>query len=392
MKTGLSGVPAIAATETGTQQYTTVERIREKQFGLTVDSNEFVSLVASDAAEANSGNYTINATGHSAFVGDIIQFTSGANSTKQPKVAAVSANVITLAENMGTIATGATFDILRFTRPRVSDLGALTVSAASSLVTFTKDGATVEVTEDTVTPSNNIPLPVKLTSVTGDINITAGDLNVQLSDVGANYDSTRIGDGTTLWGMTLSNEGKVSDSTAHTSLSSIDTRLTDVQNAVGTPGSPIPSKNLVIGGSDGTNSRDIHVDSSGDVQVDLASAIPAGTNTIGKVDLNRLSPVDFIDTTPAFDASAIQASSGAFVEIVASTAATIKAAQVFYAGGLFFGVYTGVALSETLAFIVGPGSNETTDVSIAAGTRLSVKSLTSSAGSSGDLLAINFLG
>ena len=57
-------------------------------------------------------------------------------------------------------------------------------------VSFTRNGVSVEVTEDTVTPANNLPLPVKLSSVTGDINITAGDLNVHSTHTGVNYDST----------------------------------------------------------------------------------------------------------------------------------------------------------------------------------------------------------
>lgn len=42
-----------------------------------------------------------------------------------------------------------------------------------SLSFFYKDGVQVPVNEDTVTPANNTPLPVKITSTTGDINITA---------------------------------------------------------------------------------------------------------------------------------------------------------------------------------------------------------------------------
>jgi len=46
--------------------------------------------------------------------------------------------------------------------------------------------------------ADTAPLPVLLSSLAGPINVTAGDLNVQLSHLGINYDSTRIGDGTNL--------------------------------------------------------------------------------------------------------------------------------------------------------------------------------------------------
>lgn len=78
-------------------------------------------------------------------------------------------------------------------------------------IKFRKDGAVVEVIEDTVTPANNQPLPVKLVSTSGDINITAGDLNVQLEHTGANFDSVRLGDGTTLAGVSASTDLKVVD-------------------------------------------------------------------------------------------------------------------------------------------------------------------------------------
>jgi hypothetical protein len=48
-------------------------------------------------------------------------------------------------------------------------------------IKFDLDGVIVPVLEDTVTPANNQPLPVKLTGFTGDITVTAQQLNVALS-------------------------------------------------------------------------------------------------------------------------------------------------------------------------------------------------------------------
>lgn len=86
-------------------------------------------------------------------------------------------------------------------------------------IQFIKDGITVNVEEDTSVPANNVPLPVKLTGITGDITITANDLNVSLSHLN---DSVKLGDGTTLAGVTLSNELKTNDATAIASLQIID--------------------------------------------------------------------------------------------------------------------------------------------------------------------------
>lgn len=94
----------------------------------------------------------------------------------------------------------------------VNSNGSINVNASfTDPLKFRKDGSVVEVIEDTTTPANNQPLPVKLVSTSGDINITAGDLNVQLEHTGANFDSLRIGDGTTLASVSTNNDLQVVD-------------------------------------------------------------------------------------------------------------------------------------------------------------------------------------
>lgn len=104
----------------------------------------------------------------------------------------------------------------------ISTGSASSSGGGASVIEFLKDGVPTSVSEDTVTPANSVPLPVTLYGLTGQINVTAGDLNVQLSDQGANPDVTKIGDGTTRLGITLSNEAKVADANARASLVSID--------------------------------------------------------------------------------------------------------------------------------------------------------------------------
>lgn len=82
----------------------------------------------------------------------------------------------------------------------------------SEPVKFNLDGVPTQVSKDTVTPSNSKALPVELTGASGPINITAGDLNVQLTDQGANPDVTRIGNGTYQLAITSANAAKVDGS------------------------------------------------------------------------------------------------------------------------------------------------------------------------------------
>jgi hypothetical protein len=509
-----------------TSEFITVEPVRNEQSALSVLAHSAVTLIGTDAVEAGSTVEQIVATAHVARKGDVIEFTSGALAGTEVKVWEVSANTIVFAEDLQSVpAAAVTFNILRHKYPLVDASGSPIISVPATPIQFVLNGVDVEVTEDTVTPSNNAPLPVKLTSVTGDINITAGDLNVQMDSTGVNYDSCRIGDGTNLLGITASNEAKVSVTTAlpagtnnigdvdvvssalptgaatsalQTSseaiLTTIDADtggiLTSVQlidDTVGTDTVLAPTKGLAIGGhasGAGTqfniahvsNGGSLKVDNSGqtqpvsaaslplptgaatsalqtsseailttidadtsalagtvsgsELQVDIVAALPAGTNnigdvdvlslpsipagtnnigdvdvlslpaipsgtnTIGKVDVNTLDIVDFIDTTPVLDASVttINGSAGAFVTLVASTAAEVKKIQVLDTTGAFLGLYTGAAASEVLKVIVGPGSDQTIDCAIAAGIRVSVRRLDSTTNVTSGNLAINFLG
>lgn len=63
------------------------------------------------------------------------------------------------------------------------------------LVFILKDGTSTPVS-DNADPAQVVSIPVKIMSAGGtNINITAGDINIQTTDLGANYDSMRIGDG-----------------------------------------------------------------------------------------------------------------------------------------------------------------------------------------------------
>lgn len=197
--------------------------------------------------------FWVEDTGTPARVGDFFRAINGNAIHLEIPIVKVETNRFLLAVNSGLLpASGDDFYIMRYTTQRVDENGSQvvvatpgpsqfvlngvdveveqdTVTPANSIpfpvaqlntdgtvndplkkqVAFIRNGVEVVVTEDTVTPGNNLPLPVKLTSFTGDINITAGDLNVQLSDQGANPDVTRIGDGTNQLGMTAANEAKV---------------------------------------------------------------------------------------------------------------------------------------------------------------------------------------
>lgn len=187
-----------------------------------------VFLVGDDVAESGSTDGMILATGHSAKKGDVIRFLSTANNIQEFEmhVDYVETDVIYLLGRVSAdIEAADAFQILRHVTPRYDSSGASLASVVSPPIQFIQDGVVVTVTEDSGSPENNLPLPVKLTGVTGDVNITAGDLHVQLSDQGANPDVTRIGNGTNQLGINASNEALTHDAGAITELQSILAKL-----------------------------------------------------------------------------------------------------------------------------------------------------------------------
>jgi hypothetical protein len=133
--------------------------------------------------------------------------------------------------------------------------------------------------------------------------------------------------------------------------------------------------------------------SGSELQVDIVAALPSGTNTIGKVDVNTLSVVDLLDAGILDTSSTnIAGSASNPTQVVASTAAATKKLQLLDTTGAFIGVYTGAALSEVLQFVMGPGSDQTIEHSIPAGTRISLKRLDSTTAVSSGIVAINFIG
>lgn len=99
-----------------------------KRTAIDVLANMFVSLVGSDAVEINSTTTRIYATAHAAQKGDVIEFTSGALTGVQVPVINVGTDYIDLLYAT-TVAPSAadTFDILKYTTPRLDPSGAIPV-------------------------------------------------------------------------------------------------------------------------------------------------------------------------------------------------------------------------------------------------------------------------
>lgn len=490
------GYPSQTSLNRGKADFATVEPVREQQHGLSVNAHLYVYVVGTDAAEANSTTSVINATAHNARIGDVIRFTSGTFNNTEVKVEQVTTNTITLVQDMASaIATGVTFEILRPKYPVVGSDGSISVTTTPGPLLFTLDGSDQEVTEDTVTPANNRPLPVKLVSFTGDINVTADALDISSTDVGPNYDAIRIGDGTERLSITAANQAEVAVTAAlpagtnnigdvdvvssvlptgaatEASLSAINGKLNSLgqktmansvpvviasdqsaipvsgtvsttEQAVVANGGVLPAEVKVVAGYDGSNVRVLSTSASGVLQATVATALPAGTNNIGDVDvltlpaitaatnsirigdgtdlanvtasnqlevavtaalpagsnnigtvsLSSLDVVDFLDT-PLLIASStnIPASASTPLTVVASLAAAVSKMQILDTTGEYIGIYADPAGTPVLLAVSGPGSDQTIECTIPAATVIGVRNMKNATISVGEY-CINFIG
>lgn len=430
-------------------EHATIEPIRTGQHGLSVVSHMYIYVVAADAVEAGSTVSAIVATAHSALKGDIIRFTSGALNGREVKVADTSANLITLGEDLPSAPVAAvTFDIQRHKYPKVNSDGEITVSTTPGPLQYVLDGVDTEVEEDTATPANSRLLPVKVgdgaqflsitasnqaevavtaalpagSNTVGNVNaIQSGTWNVNVTSAllptGAateatlsalNAKVTAVNTGAVVVSSSALPTGAATEAT----LSALNAKVTAVDTGAVTISAALPAGTNNIGDVDvlslpslpaGTNNiGDVDVlslpslpagtNNIGDVDVLSLPALPAGTNSIGTVVVAGLDVVDLFDT-PLLDTSGtnIPGSASNPVQVVASLAAAVKAVDIMDTTGGWIGLYTGAALSEVLKMVIGPGMDRTVEVAIPAATRISLRSLTTSAISSGEV-SINFIG
>jgi hypothetical protein len=164
MSTAPKGYPSNQKLDRVPAEYASVVPVSSSQSGLSVAASLYVYSVGTDAVDAGSTTSNIVAAGIGsvARVGDIIRFTSGAMDGYEGSVISTSTNSVTLGENLSAAPAALdTFSIFRFIHPVATSGGG--VAAALS---YTLNGVSAAVTEDTVTPANNRPLPVKISGVT----------------------------------------------------------------------------------------------------------------------------------------------------------------------------------------------------------------------------------
>jgi len=238
----------------------------------------------------------------------------------------------------------------------------------------------------------------------------AGRININRAQVGVIEDASTRGRYAT---VTASNALKIDGSAVtqpvslaslplptgaatEATLSSLDGKVTACNTgAVVVSSSALPSGAATESTLSGLNTK---VPSQG--QALMAASVPvviASNQTAipvsGSFSASYLSVVDLLDANILDTSSTnIPGSASSPVQVIATTAAEIKALQLLDTTGAFVGVYVGGVGSEVLKLVMGPGSDQTVEHNIPAGSRVSLKRLDSTTAVSTGIVAINCLG
>jgi hypothetical protein len=210
-------------------QYITGQPVGSNRRSLDVFPLGVFEVSASSVVEAGSTNNLVKITAHGAKVGDIIRILSSANNVNEFEVfidKVIDADNFELASILSAnLEAGDTISILRPVSNKLTPDGTTLAQLNLTAIKFKQDGTDVEVEEDTVTPSNSVPLPVKLMEFGGDISISANQIDVNLDDTD---DSVALGDGSGNLIDTLTSNTStllslsVKDEDANASLTSLD--------------------------------------------------------------------------------------------------------------------------------------------------------------------------
>lgn len=230
---GLSGFPSdVSKTcdDSGEKEFVNVTKTGCDQASLNVVSRGFYYLndvttpIALTDGGENFGEVTnLNTLLSSDLkVGDLVQIITSDNCISEASVASITGDRFTLNKTLRPALKAG--DTVAFRRPVIQAFDEFGNESLSS-IKFIRDGAPQDVIEDTANANNNRPLPVKLTSVTGDVNITANDLNVQLQHDAAQADSVQLGDGVEILAINTDNEALVHDVDTHDRLDDLLTEL-----------------------------------------------------------------------------------------------------------------------------------------------------------------------
>lgn len=287
----VNGVPSVLP------QYATVQPT-DGGLRASIDSSRFAFRVGGTlrTAGAGTGNPSdgsptqIVDTSTPARVGDFVRFTSGLAIHLEIPIVAVQTNAIQLGVRVPTNlapTSGDTFYIMRYVTQVTDESGSQIVVASPGPSEFVLDGSSVQVEEDTVTPGNSNPFPVKLLNSSGVEVAPLTDAQLRASPVGVSASSLPLPTGAATEATLSSIDTKTpalvtgrvpvdgSGVTQPISAASLplptgaatEATLGLIAAAIGEEAQPVPANVMVVGGRDNGDVYTLHVGSNGRARV-----------------------------------------------------------------------------------------------------------------------------
>lgn len=411
----------------GEPQYKTIQGVGSSKFGVNTAQmylyDVSTSLPIIDAALDPDDNkkIIIEITGHGARKGDVLRIQSPAtlSGLEYDIVEILDADFLVVfdiaSEQAGDSIpqAGDTVRVCRWVTASSDIDGLLQVSSAP--VRYVRDGVDTTVSEDTGTPANSRPFPVKLVGTSGDINITAGDLNIAMSHVN---DSVRLGNGVNLTEVNAAGELLVRDAdsiaelqdieadveamsaklpatlgtkTKATSLAvtlssdetlplpsgasteakqddilsdlgDIKTAVESMESAVGLDGSPKPPSVLVVGGVDGVGDvQEFRTNVAGELLVSFGAAGFATETTLDEMNDKFANNFGAAAGAVRTAAQIGNAAGAADFNSGADSAQTLRVSANLKRSGNDLSYGTGVADANTLRVAMATGAGVSTE-------------------------------
>lgn len=280
----------------------------------------------------------------------------------------------------------ATFGVTQSTSPWVIS-GTVTANAGTNLntsalaldSTVAKDASltTINTSVNTLLkPASTLAAVTTLGTITNALPTGTNSIGQVTANAGTNLNTSALAlsatqtDGTQKTKMVDGSNATVGPVTT---LSAVN-YLPVVTASSATSGSAVPARSILVAGSDGTNARNLSTDTSGNLNVVVTSTAAASRTS---VNLAR----NVYSTT--------NVTTAAYVQLIASTSDTTNQLFVFDSSGQTLVLATGAAASEVDKYYIVPGGNGLINLTIASGTRVSVKAVSATA-NSGEL-SITFI-
>ena len=322
------------------------------RFLFRVDDQTVPRTAAANTGNPSDGSGTIiYDTATPARVGDVVRFQTGQAQYLEIPIAEVSTNYFKLAAKLSADlvpSAGDTFFIMRYATQRVDETGSQVVVASPGPSQFVLDAVDVEVKEDTGTPANSRPFPIKALDGSGvEVDFaTEAKQDAQITLVGAVNETAPASD---------------------TANSGLNGRLQRIAQRLTSLIALVPAS---LGQKTMANS--------------MAVTLASDQSTINVTQPGR-SKVAILRN----DYSSVNVTTSAYTQLTASTSGTTNRLQIFDSSGQTLVLAVGAAASEVDQIYIFPGGNGDVELAIASGSRISVKAVSANA-TSGEL-AINLL-